>query len=562
MTDGPLAGRVAVVSGGGRGLGRSFCLALARQGAKVVVNNRNRVTDADGRGPADHVAEQITAAGGEAVAEHSDAADPAGGEAIVAAALERWGRLDICVANAAIGAGGMFHKQPAAQFGEVLEINLHGSVRLARAAMAVMRPAGYGRIILVGSTGGLHGDVGLSAYAASKGGLLAFGRSLAAEGAGKGVLTNMLLPYALTQMTEDGMPSEARGRMDPDLVAPVLTALASPECRLNGEYLVTGGGRLTQGIGGGVGHRPSAERAGSEPRSAVRPAGGERARRAARVPGVRGRLQRPDVGRHLMSWGPLLVNLAVTAGLVAVLMLATFAYAMRTRVHAIMDTIWPLGFVLIAVVSFLLSAGDGVAGRRRLVLVLTAIWGLRLGAHIYSRNRGQGEDKRYASLLRRNRGSLAAFVLRYIYWMQGRVMWFVSLPVQVAMYERGSVGAVTWLGVAVWAVGFGFEAVGDAQLRRFRADPANAGRVLDRGLWRYTRHPNYFGDAVVWFGLWLLACSHWLGLVLVASPLYMTNMLVRHTGKRLLEKHMARSKGADYADYVRRTSGFIPWPPR
>ena len=173
-----------------------------------------------------------------------------------------------------------------------------------------------------------------------------------------------------------------------------------------------------------------------------------------------------------MSWGPLLVNLAVTAGLVAVLMLATFGYAMRTRVHAIMDTIWPLGFVLIALASFGLSAGSGVAGRRVLVLVLTAVWGLRLGAHIYSRNRGQGEDK-----------------------------------------------------------------------------------------WRYTRHPNYFGDAVVWFGLWLLACSHWLGLVLVASPVYMTNMLVRHTGKRLLEKHMARSKGAGYADYVRRTSGFVPWPP-
>ena len=217
--------------------------------------------------------------------------------------------------------------------------------------------------------------------------------------------------------------------------------------------------------------------------------------------------------------------------------------------------------MLIALVSFFLSAGSGTAGRRVLVLVLTAVWGLRLGAHIYSRNRGQGEDKRYASLLRRNRGSLAAFVLRYIYWAQGRVMWFVSLPVQAAMYEHAGISAVTWLGVAVWAVGFGFEAVGDAQLRRFRADPANAGRVLDRGLWRYTRHPNYFGDAVAWFGLWLLACSHWLGLVLVASPVYMTNMLVRHTGKRLLEKHMARSKGAAYAEYVRRTSGFIPWPP-
>jgi steroid 5-alpha reductase family enzyme len=206
-----------------------------------------------------------------------------------------------------------------------------------------------------------------------------------------------------------------------------------------------------------------------------------------------------------VSWGPLLVNLAVTAALVVGLMLATFAYAMRTRVHAIMDTIWPLGFVLIALVSFFLSAGSGDGGRRVLMLVLVAVW---------------------------------------------------------AIYEHARLGLVSWLGVAVWAVGFAFEAVGDLQLRRFRADPGNAGRVLDTGLWRYTRHPNYFGDATVWFGLWLLACSHWLGLVLVVSPLYMTNMLVRHTGKRLLEKHMARSKGAAYAEYVRRTSGFVPWPPR
>src|SRR6516164_6764092 len=127
-------------------------------------------------------------------------------------------------------------------------------------------------------------------------------------------------------------------------------------------------------------------------------------------------------------------------------MLATFGYAMRTRVHAIMDTIWPLGFVLIALVSFGLSAGSGDAGRRVLALVLTAIWGLRLGGHIFTRNRGRGEDKRYASLLRRNTGSLAAFVLRYIYWAQGRVMWFVSLPAQVAMYEHAPLGVVAWLG--------------------------------------------------------------------------------------------------------------------
>ncbi|MGD0065545.1 MAG: DUF1295 domain-containing protein [Streptosporangiaceae bacterium] len=263
-----------------------------------------------------------------------------------------------------------------------------------------------------------------------------------------------------------------------------------------------------------------------------------------------------------MSWGPLLVNLVVCAAVVAVLMLATHRYAMRTGVHAIMDTVWPLGFVIIAAVSFGLSAGDGDTGRRVLVLALTGVWGLRLGAHIFARNFGQGEDKRYASLLRRNRGDLATFVLRYIYWAQGRVMWFVSLPLQVAMYSHARLSWTAWLGMAVWAVGFGFETVGDLQLRRFRADPARAGQILDTGLWRYTRHPNYFGDSVVWFGLWLLACSHWLGVLTVVAPVYMTNMLVRHTGKKLLEKHMARSKGAAYAEYVRRTSGFVPWPPR
>ena len=240
-----LSGRVAVVSGGGRGLGRAFCLALARQGASVVVNNRNRMVDGDGLGPADHVVAEIVSSGGSAVADYSDAASPVAGDSMVEAALSRWGRLDICVANAGIGVGGMFHKQSASSFEEVLSINLLGSIRLARAAMAVMRPAGYGRIILVASTGGLHGDIGLSAYAASKGGLLAFGRSLAAEGVGKGVLTNMLLPYAVTQMTSAGISSDdLRRRMTADAVVPVLTALAAPECTLNGEYIVTGGGLL------------------------------------------------------------------------------------------------------------------------------------------------------------------------------------------------------------------------------------------------------------------------------------------------------------------------------
>jgi steroid 5-alpha reductase family enzyme len=141
-------------------------------------------------------------------------------------------------------------------------------------------------------------------------------------------------------------------------------------------------------------------------------------------------------------------------------------------------------------------------------------------------------------------------------------MFWVSLPVQVAMYDKSRPGPVTWVAVAVWVVGVAFEAVGDLQLARFKADPGNQGAVLDRGLWAWTRHPNYFGDATVWWGLWLLSCSSWVGLATVGSPAVMTYMLVKKTGKALLEKGMRRSRGALYDQYVARTSGFFPRPPR
>jgi steroid 5-alpha reductase family enzyme len=263
-----------------------------------------------------------------------------------------------------------------------------------------------------------------------------------------------------------------------------------------------------------------------------------------------------------VSWAALGVNLIVTAVLVVAVLVATFWHAMRTQVHAIMDSVWGLGFVLIAAASYVASAGHGNDARRLLVLALTAVWGLRLSAHIYLRNRGQGEDKRYASLLRHAGASVARFVLRYVYWAQGRVMWVVSLPLQVAMYESARLSVITWIGVAVWAAGFAFETIGDLQLRSFRADPANKGKILDRGLWRYTRHPNYFGDCLIWIGFWLLACSHWLGVLTVVAPVWMTWMLVQRTGKKLLERHMLRARGPAYADYVARTSGFVPMPPR
>jgi len=242
---GPLAGRVAVVSGGGKGIGRSVCLDLAARGSAVVVNNRNRTVDADGRGPADHVVDEIVSAGGQAVADYGDAADPDSGRAMVARALESFGRLDICVPNAGIKGTGMFHKSGDAQLAGVVTTNLLGAAALARAAVGVMRTAGYGRIVFVGSTAGLHGLIGESSYAASKGAMIALARSLAGEGASKGVTTNLIMPYAATQMNADDMA--ASGYTDTfttDSVAPVVSALADERCRLNGELLIVAGDLL------------------------------------------------------------------------------------------------------------------------------------------------------------------------------------------------------------------------------------------------------------------------------------------------------------------------------
>jgi steroid 5-alpha reductase family enzyme len=261
------------------------------------------------------------------------------------------------------------------------------------------------------------------------------------------------------------------------------------------------------------------------------------------------------------DWAAWAAALPVTALAVVVVLAVTFAVALRQGRHAVVDVAWGLGFVAVAGTSFVVSSGHGDDVRRWLVLLLTALWGVRLAGHIALRSRGHGEDPRYAELLDRAPGSRTAYALTRIYLTQGVVLWFVSLPLQVAAFETPGPNAATWVGVAVWAVGLFFEAVGDHQLSRFRGDPASSGRVLDTGLWRYTRHPNYFGDACVWWGLSLVAFSAWPGIITVLSAVVMTWLLARGTGKPLLEKGMsARRPG--YDDYVRRTSGFVPLPPR
>ncbi len=260
-------------------------------------------------------------------------------------------------------------------------------------------------------------------------------------------------------------------------------------------------------------------------------------------------------------WGSFAAALPVTALAVVVVLGATFLVALRLGRHAVVDVAWGLGFVAVAATAYLLSAGEGDAVRRGLVLALTGVWGIRLAVHIARRSRGHGEDPRYEELLSHARGSRTLFALQRIYLTQAAVLWFVSLPLQVAAFEPAAPNAVSWLGVAVWAVGLFFEAVGDHQLQRFRADPTTRGEVLDTGLWRYTRHPNYFGDACVWWGLSLVAFSAWPGILTILSPLVMTWLLANGTGKPLLESGMS-SRRPGYAEYVRRTSGFVPLPPR
>ena len=260
-------------------------------------------------------------------------------------------------------------------------------------------------------------------------------------------------------------------------------------------------------------------------------------------------------------WRDFAAALPATALAVVAVLALTLLVALRVGRHAVVDVAWGLGFVAVAATAYLLSAGEGDPTRRLLVLVLTGVWGLRLAWHIWRRSRGHGEDPRYVELLAKAPGNPQLFALRRIYLTQGAVMWFVSLPVQVAMFEQGEANLLTLLGVLLWLVGFTFETVGDLQLTRFRNDPSTKGRVLDTGLWRYTRHPNYFGDACVWWGLSLIAFTSWPGVLTILSPLVMTWLLAKGTGKPLLEKDIA-SRRPGYADYVRRTSGFVPLPPK
>jgi steroid 5-alpha reductase family enzyme len=253
--------------------------------------------------------------------------------------------------------------------------------------------------------------------------------------------------------------------------------------------------------------------------------------------------------------------LAETFAVAVAAMLALWVVSLILEDASIVDIFWGAGFVLIALVAY--AAGDGYAPRKLLVTTLTAIWGLRLALHLFRRNAGHGEDYRYQAMRRRHGARFKWVSLSSVFGLQAVAMWTVSLPVQLAQ-TAPEPARLTWLdfaGTIVWAIGLAFEAIGDRQLARFKADPTSEGRVMDRGLWAWTRHPNYFGDAVVWWGLFLIAAQTPDGLWAAIGPVLMTYLLTRLSGVPLLERKLTRTRPG-YADYVRRTSAFIPWPPR
>jgi steroid 5-alpha reductase family enzyme len=230
------------------------------------------------------------------------------------------------------------------------------------------------------------------------------------------------------------------------------------------------------------------------------------------------------------------------------------------------DAVWGFGMAMLAGTSWWQLTLPGASGC--LIAGMAMIWGLRLGWHLFTRWRAHGEDARYAKILgtAKAEGRFADAALKRVFGPQALLLYVTCLPAQLGVLANlalEKVGSLTAAGLVLWLVGMAFEVIGDAQLKAFRANPENKGRVLQTGLWRYTRHPNYFGDACVWWGIWLAAAEAgpWMALASVPGPLFLTFTLTRWSGKPLLEAGLAKSRPG-YDAYVARTSGFLPWWPK
>jgi len=236
-----------------------------------------------------------------------------------------------------------------------------------------------------------------------------------------------------------------------------------------------------------------------------------------------------------------------------------FALSLLKKRNDVADVAWGLGFVLLVWVSFFV--GEAESSRGLLAGLLVSIWGIRLAWHIHARNKGRAEDYRYAEW-RKAWGDW--FYLRsylQVYLLQGILLFLIVLPVLLINKSLStSLNYLDFIGLVVWLVGFIFESVGDAQLARFIKDPNNNGKLMQSGLWRYTRHPNYFGEVTMWWGLWIIALSVPNGIYGVIGPLTITFLILKVSGIPMLEKKA--EENAEYAEYKKRTSIFFPLPPK
>jgi steroid 5-alpha reductase family enzyme len=242
-------------------------------------------------------------------------------------------------------------------------------------------------------------------------------------------------------------------------------------------------------------------------------------------------------------------------------MTAAWAVSLVLRNAGVADSFWGPGFVVLA--AALPWIAGGPTWRCLLVLAMVAVWAARLATHVTLRNRGKPEDWRYKKW--RDAAGSAFWWRSYlkVFLLQGTLLVVVAAPILVVSWARGpaSWGLLDVIGAALWLLGLTFEGVGDAQLVCFKRDPENQGRVMDRGLWRYTRHPNYFGEALLWWGIYLVTASVPFGWAAIVGPGAITFLLVRVSGVRMLEQGL-RARRPGYEEYVRRTSAFVPWPPR
>lgn len=258
----------------------------------------------------------------------------------------------------------------------------------------------------------------------------------------------------------------------------------------------------------------------------------------------------------------LLTNLCVIAGL----MFCTWLLSLLLRDVSIVDFVWGAGFVVVGWVTFANSAGSTVGSptlQKWLIVWLTTLWGLRLSGYLFWRNHGKPEDYRYQEMRDKHGSRFPLRSLWTVFGLQGAIMWLVSLPIQTGQLagNQSPVGPMTFAGIAIWLAGFCFESIGDFQLARFKANPENRGQVMESGLWRYTRHPNYFGDFLVWWGLYFVSFGKGTAWWSAIGPIVMSILLFYVSGVSLLEKSLKKHKPG-YDAYIRRTSSFFPLPPK